>query len=65
MRRINKSQFQLNQSSPREYDLNRSLTNCAPCLEEDLKIDRQICESLSNEIKINKIKAIVQSIDQS
>ena len=65
MRRTNKSQFQLNQTSSRKYDLNRSLTNCAPCLEEALKIDRQICESLPNEIKINKIRAIVKSIFES
>ena len=65
MKRTYKRELNLNQSSLKEYDLNKSLTGCAPCLKEALKIDRQICESLPNEIKINKIKAIVKSIFES
>ena len=62
MKRATKTEFILNQSSPREYDLNKSLTGCAPCLKEALKIDRQINGQSLNEIKIDKIKTIVRSI---
>tara|TARA_Y100000590_G_scaffold339155_1_gene386599 strand:+ start:610 stop:825 length:216 start_codon:yes stop_codon:yes gene_type:complete len=62
MRRINKKDLNLNQTSPKEYDLNKSSTGCAPCLNEALKIDRQINGRKLTEIKINEIKTIVRSI---
>ena len=65
MRRINKKDLNLNQTSPKEYDLNKSLTGCTPCLEEALKIDRKINKRSLNEIKIEEIKSIVKSIFES
>ena len=62
MKRTNKTEFNLNQSSPREYNLNRSLTGCAPCLKEAQKIDRQFNKISLNENKIEEIKKIVRSI---
>ena len=61
MRRTNKRELNLNQSS-QEYDLKKSSTGCAPCLKEVLKIDRKINGRSLNEIKINEIKSIVRSI---
>ena len=43
-------------------DLNKSSTGCAPCLNEALKIDKQVNERSLNEIKIEEIKKIVRSI---
>ena len=54
----------LNLSKPSLLDLNKSSTGCAPCLNEALKIDRQINERPLNEMKINEIKKIVRSIFQ-
>ena len=65
MKRTNKREFNLDQSSPKVYDLNKSSTGCAPCLKEALKIDRKINGRSLNEIKINEIKAIVRSIFNS
>ena len=65
MKRTNKRELYLNESSPKEYNLNKSPTGCAPCLKEALKIDRQINGRSLNEIKINEIKAIVRSIFES
>jgi len=65
MKRTNKREFNLKQSSLKEYDLNKSLTGCAPCLKEALKIDRQIKGRTLNEIKLNEIKTIVRSIFES
>ena len=62
MKRTNKSEFNLDQSSPKAYDLNKSSTGCAPCLSEALKIERQANQRSLNEIKINEIKKIVSSI---
>ena len=62
MKRTNKIRFDFNQSSPKEYDLNKSLTGCTPCLEEALKIEKQVDGRSLNEIKINEIKSIVRSI---
>ena len=62
MKRTNKRELYLNESSPKEYNLNKSPTGCAPCLKEALKIDRQINRQSLNEIKIDKIKTIVRSI---
>ena len=65
MKRTNKRELYLNESSPKEYNLNKSPTSCAPCLKEALKIDRQINGRSLNEIKINEIKTIVRSIFES
>ena len=61
MKRTNKRNLNLNQSS-QEYDLNKLSTGCAPCLNEALKIERQVNQRSLNEIKINEIKKIVSSI---
>ena len=65
MKRTNKSEFNLDQSSPKAYDLNKISTGCAPCLNEALKIERKVNGRSLNEIKINEIKTIVQSIFES
>ena len=62
MKRTNKIEINLNKPS---FDLNKSSTGCAPCLNEALKIDRQINNRPLNEIKINEIKTIVRSIFES
>ena len=62
MKRTNKKKLNLNEPS---FDLNKSSTGCAPCLNEALKIDRQINERPLNEMKINEIKKIVRSIFKS
>ena len=62
MKRTNKKEFNLDRSSPKAYDLNKSSTGCAPCLNESLKIERQINNRSLSEIKINEIKEIVRSI---
>ena len=51
----------LNQSS-QEHDLNKLSTGCTPCLQEVIKIDKEINGRSLAEIKINEIKKIVQSI---
>ena len=65
MKRTNKREFDLNQTSPKDYNLNKLSTGCAPCLEEASRIDRQINGRSLNEIKINEIKTIVRSIFES
>ncbi len=65
MRRTGKKRLNLNQSSPREYDLNKSSTGCAPCSKEAFKIERKINNRKLSEIKIEEIKSIAQSIFQS
>ena len=65
MKRTYKREFNFIQSSPKEYELNKSSAGCAPCLNEALKIDRQINNRPLNEIKIEEIKKIVTSIFQS
>ena len=65
MKRTNYRELNLNRTSPKEYNLNKSSTGCAPCLNEALKIDRQINERPLNEIKIEEIKEIVRSIFKS
>jgi len=59
MKRTAKGKFDLNKPL---IDLNKSSEGCAPCLNEALKIDRQINNRLLNEIKIEEIKKIVLSI---
>ena len=62
MKRTNKIENNLNEPS---FDLNKSSTGCAPCLNEALKIDRQISNRVLSEIKIEEIKKIVRSIFKS
>ena len=62
MRRTNRRELNLNQNSPREYDLNKSSTSCASCLNEALKIRRKINKRILSEIKIEEIKEIVNSL---
>ena len=62
MKRTNKKKFDLNKPL---IDLNKSSNGCAPCLNEAIKIDRQINQRPLNEMKINEIKKIVRSIFQS
>ena len=59
MKRTDKGKFDLNKPL---IDLNKSSTGCAPCLNEALKIERQVNQRALNEIKINEIKKIVSSI---
>tara|TARA_B100000029_G_scaffold306343_1_gene299232 strand:+ start:579 stop:791 length:213 start_codon:yes stop_codon:yes gene_type:complete len=65
MKRINKREFNLNQTSLKNKDLNKFSTGCAPCINEAFKIDRQINNRKLNEIKIEEIKKIVRSIFES
>ena len=65
MKRTNKRELNLDQSSLKEYDLNKISVGCAPCLTEALKIERQMNGRSLNEIKINEIKTIVRSIFKS
>ena len=58
------NEFNLNLSSLKEYDLNKSLTGCAPCLKEAQRIDRQVNKKSLSEIKIEEIKKIIRSIFQ-
>ena len=62
MKRTNKRELNLTKPS---FDLNKSSTGCAPCLNEALKIDRIVNNRSLNEIKINEIKDIVNSIFES
>ena len=62
MKRATKKEFNLNQTPPKVHNLNKSLIGCAPCLEQALKIGRQINKRSVNEIKIEEIKRIVGSI---
>ena len=65
MKRTNKREFNLDQSSPIENNLNKISNGCAPCLKEALKIERKVNNRSLNEIKINEIKDIVNSIFES
>ena len=62
MKRAIKRELNLNEASPIEYNLNKLSTGCAPCLNEALKIERQINNRSLSEIKIKEIKEIVRSI---
>jgi len=62
MKRAHKREENLNKPS---FDLSKSSEGCAPCLNEALKIDREINNRPLNEIKIEEIKKIVRSIFQS
>ena len=66
MKCTNKKEINLNSlTSPKEENLNKISTGCAPCLEQALKIERQVNGRSLNEIKINEIKEIVRSIFES
>ena len=56
MKRTNNRDLNLDHSSPKDSDLNQLSTGCAPCLDEALKIDRQINKRSLNEIKLDEIK---------
>ena len=59
MKRTSKRELNLNEPS---FDLNRSSYGCAPCLKNALEIKRKVNNRLLNEIKLNEIKKIVNSI---
>ena len=66
MKHTNRRELYLkHQSSPKEYNLNKSSIGCVPCVKEALKIDRQVNGRSLNQIKINEIKTIVRSIFES
>ena len=46
----------------RELNLNKSSVGCAPCLNEVLKIGRRVDKRKLNEMKIEEIKMIINSI---
>ena len=62
MKRTYKRELNLNEPS---FDLNKFSTGCAPCLSEALKIGKLVNNRSLNEIKINEIKKIVNSIFDS
>ena len=62
MKRTNKRELHLNSSSPIEHNLNKISNVCAPCLGEALDIERKVNGRSLNQIKINEIKEIVNSI---
>ena len=59
MKRTNKRKLNLNNPL---FDLNQSSAGCAPCLKEAFEIERKVNKRSLNEIKINEIKDIVNSI---
>ena len=59
MKRTYKRKLNLNEPS---FGLNKYSYGCAPCLKEALEIKRKVKNRLLNEIKINEIKKIVNSI---
>ena len=59
MKRTNKRKLNLNKPS---FDLNKLSYGCAPCLKEAFEIERKVNNRSLNEIKINEIKDIVNSI---
>ena len=62
MKRTYNREKDLNEPS---FDLNKFSTGCAPCLSEALKIGKLVNNRSLNEIKINEIKKIVNSIFDS
>ena len=55
----------MKRTDKRDLNLNKSSIRCPPCLNEALKIERQINNRSLNEIKIDEIKNIVRSIFKS
>ena len=62
MKRADKRKLNLNKPL---FDLNRSSTGCAPCLNEAFEIKSKVNNRSLSEIKINEIKDIVNSIFES
>ena len=60
MKRANKRELDLNNPL---IDLNKSSTGYAPCLNEALKIDRQVNKRSLNEMKIDELKTIEIELD--
>tara|TARA_B100000029_G_scaffold112165_1_gene104273 strand:- start:3508 stop:3708 length:201 start_codon:yes stop_codon:yes gene_type:complete len=60
MKRTNKRNINLDDHP--SLNLNKFSVGCAPCLSEASKVDRQINDRELSEIKINEIKAIVNSL---
>ena len=52
-------------TNKKELNLNKSSVSCAPCLNIALKIEKRVNNRSLNEIKINEIKEIVNSIFES
>ena len=46
----------------KDLDLNKSSVGCAPCINEALKIEKKIDGRTLNDIKIEEIKEIVNSL---
>ena len=46
----------------KDLDLNKSSVGCAPCFDEALKIEKKINGRSLNDIKIEEIKEIVNSL---
>ena len=46
----------------KDLDLNKSSIGCAPCINEALKIEKKIDGRTLNDIKIEEIKEIVNSL---
>ena len=61
MKRAIKDELNYDQSSLK-IDLNKSSRGCTPCLNEALEISKKINKRSPNEIKIEEIKKIVNSI---
>ncbi len=59
MKRTYNREKDLNEPS---FDLNKSSTGCAPCLRKAKKIDKRMKTRSLNEITINEIKEIINSI---
>ena len=55
----------MKRTDKRDLNLNKSSIGCPPCLNEAVKIERQINNRSLNEIKIDEIKNIVRSIFKS
>ena len=52
----------MKRTNKKEFSLNKSSTGCTPCLNEAAKIKKRVKNRSLNEIKINEIKKIVNSI---
>ena len=57
-----KRELYLNRTFPKVHNLNKSSSGYTPCWNEAPKIKRKINESSLNEIKIDEIKKIVNSL---
>jgi len=57
-----KRELYLNRTFSKIHNLNKSSSECTPCWNEALKIKRKINERSLNEIKIDEIKKIANSL---